>query len=911
MVFEDKKIDNKQLLNFVACNSRDVIWLTDDDDNIIYISSVVEQYTSESTSYFINKKVDVLLASLNCQEITIQKEHKTAQLFDNLKIELHDKRCFNAECVIENNYNDNKYAGHKAILKITNELSSLDSEIHAVDLLKAIAENSLYAFVIVDLNCRVETYNKAAIDLFRLYNNCELKPNFDFCHYFTNEIWAAHQQAKKGERISTELQSRNLNSVNWFEFHFTPLYDDKNNISGVFVSGKDITKSKKIEYNLRKSKANLRAIFESSPSSYFLIDGDNKLLTFNKKGKKIVNQLLGKNITKRMDFLNVVPLEYQKEFFEFSAKALNNKETNIEKKFVTDEGDEKWFEIHFLPAVDGNDAVFAIAVTVNDITERILLNQKIERQKDNILRHKNILEEYNVELQAINSDANEKNEELKLLNDEIQNKQSQLAAIIENAPIALCAINTNNDIVNFNQKFKQFIKSVYNIDILPYNTLSKVFDKIADVKIIHNNAKANKGENISYEHHFKNGYRTIYALVHHAPVINKDEVVATLIIVTDITKRRKIEQTLEYEKNILHTFLANSVDKIFFKDVNHRFIRVNESWVKLFKDIDIEDVMGKDDFDFFDERFAEQTHKDENRIIQTGKPIINKEELFYNELGIPVWLESTKIAWYDDDKQIIGTFGIARDITKRKMAEEKLKEQTQQLVELNATKDKFFSIIAHDLKNPFSTVIQLSDLLISTFHKKDKEKILYFIKLINETSNAAFALLENLLNWSRSQTGRLKVLPTKFDIYQLIKEVYALNSISAKNKNITIDTSACQSFNILADPQIATTVLRNLMSNAIKFTNNDGTITIRTFKKDEKNLLVEIADNGIGIEDKDLNAIFKLGTHRTTAGTNNESGTGLGLILCKEFVEINGGEIFVKSKKNEGSTFSFTLPLFS
>jgi signal transduction histidine kinase len=236
-----------------------------------------------------------------------------------------------------------------------------------------------------------------------------------------------------------------------------------------------------------------------------------------------------------------------------------------------------------------------------------------------------------------------------------------------------------------------------------------------------------------------------------------------------------------------------------------------------------------------------------------------------------------------------------------------LEKQRGELEALNATKDKFFAIIAHDLKNPFSTVLGLSELLAREFETFDSKSLKDFITQIYKYSNNTFNLLENLLQWSMLQTGRIPLRPTVINLKHVIEENLELLTGNAKNKNIEmqiISTNACSAY---IDANQITTVVRNLISNAIKFTPNNGKIKVRV-DEDGEFWRVSINDNGIGIDKKDIKKLFLIDSNPTTIGTSQEKGTGLGLILCKEFVERNGGRIWVESTHGKGSTFSFTVP---
>jgi signal transduction histidine kinase/Tfp pilus assembly protein PilF len=241
---------------------------------------------------------------------------------------------------------------------------------------------------------------------------------------------------------------------------------------------------------------------------------------------------------------------------------------------------------------------------------------------------------------------------------------------------------------------------------------------------------------------------------------------------------------------------------------------------------------------------------------------------------------------------------------------QKLTKSEIDLKKLVATKDKFFSIMAHDIKNPLGGLINLTELLNLKFEELSDKEVKEITEILNTTSKGLYSLLENLLEWSRSQTGRIKYNPEEFDIYELIKKIESIFSLNAEKKEIIISTEVKPNTTVYGDKEMISTVLRNLISNAIKFTKPNGNVTIKV-ADGQKEFLVSVKDTGIGISDEDKDKLFKPEVNFTTSGTQQETGTGLGLILCKEFVEKNCGKIWVESLPGEGSEFMFTLPKYN
>lgn len=245
-----------------------------------------------------------------------------------------------------------------------------------------------------------------------------------------------------------------------------------------------------------------------------------------------------------------------------------------------------------------------------------------------------------------------------------------------------------------------------------------------------------------------------------------------------------------------------------------------------------------------------------------------------------------------------------------KKAKDKIEAQNKELSELNAAKDKFFSIMSHDLRGPFSGLLGLSGLIISEDEDIEKSEIIELVKRINESLKSQYKLLENLLSWGGMQVNRVQPEPGKVSINQLAKDVCLSLKQNAEMKNINLICDFDFDYFVYADKNMLRTIVQNLVSNALKFTKENGNIIISA-KYDEDDLVsVSVKDNGIGMTDEVREKLFRLDVHHTTLGTNNERGTGLGLILCKEMVERNGGTIKVYSEVGKGSEFIFSLPQF-
>ncbi len=251
---------------------------------------------------------------------------------------------------------------------------------------------------------------------------------------------------------------------------------------------------------------------------------------------------------------------------------------------------------------------------------------------------------------------------------------------------------------------------------------------------------------------------------------------------------------------------------------------------------------------------------------------------------------------------------LKQELRERQIIEESLKESKLRLTELIATKDKFFNIIAHDLKNPFTCLLGSTEILNDNIQLMDKEKIRKLVQILNDSAKSGYAILENLLEWARTQTGLIIFNPEMINIKKLIDENIHNLQLSSNKKEINLFSELNEDLFIVADKNMINTVIRNLLSNAIKFTHNYGIVIVSTEVKDGE-AIISIRDTGIGIPKASINKLFRIDTKFTRPGTDKEQGTGLGLKVSKEFIEMHGGKIWVKSTVNKGSEFIFSIPV--
>ena len=412
-----------------------------------------------------------------------------------------------------------------------------------------------------------------------------------------------------------------------------------------------------------------------------------------------------------------------------------------------------------------------------------------------------------------------------------------------------------------------------------------------------------------YRHRHKNG-GWVYLESIGSNQLNNPYLKSIVLNVRDITERKKAEEALRESEARLNNVIEGTNVGTWEWNVQTGETIFNERWAEIvgYSLSDLEpvsintwiDLVHPDDLQKSDEQLKLVfCHQLENYDIECRMKHSTNGWVWVQDRGkVILWTKDGKPLW------MAGTHS---DITERKLAEEKMVQLNQQLKETNAAKDKFFSIIAHDLKNPFNAIIGFCNLMAAQIQKKNYESVEEYTAIIQNSSKRAMSLLVNLLEWSRSQTGRITFNPEYLETVALVNEVLEMANDSALQKPVTILQNLPNSLISYGDKDMISTVLRNLISNAIKFSYPGGQIEISAENsKDEIKLIV--TDHGVGIRQEAIHKLWRIDESYSTMGTSKEKGTGLGLLLCKEFVEQHGGKIWAESQLGMGTTFIFTIP---
>lgn len=377
--------------------------------------------------------------------------------------------------------------------------------------------------------------------------------------------------------------------------------------------------------------------------------------------------------------------------------------------------------------------------------------------------------------------------------------------------------------------------------------------------------------------------------------------------VAKFLERRRNEEELEKSNSLLTASLESTADGILVVDKDGKVAGFNNKFIELWR-------ITKTVIDSKDDKILLSFVLDQ---LADPQGFINKvNELYLNEeetcLDFVHFKDGRIFERYTQAQTIqgksVGRVWSFRDVTDKIKFVDELRIKEANLRELNATKDKFFSIIAHDLRSPFNSIMGFSEILTEQIRQKDYEGILEYAEIIHNSSKNAMDLLINLMEWSRAQSGRMDFNPENVEISSFINEVVEHTHVAALKKSIQLTSEHPHHLLAFIDRDMISSVLRNLISNSIKFSYPGSNIQIKAEQTGEE-LKISVIDNGIGMSSDNLNKLFRMDESYSIRGTQNERGTGLGLLLCKEFVQMHGGAIWAESELGKGSRFNFTIPV--
>lgn len=737
-------------------------------------------------------------------------------------------------------------------------------------LLRTLIDNLPDTIYVKDVNARKVLANKADVIATGLKNESEMIGKSDIDLF--NETDGLHgynqdlEVINSGKAVIDHEKDFITNSgeTKWFRTSKFPLLDNDGKIVGLVGIGHDITAKKSNEEHLLLLNHTLQSLNDcvciTDINDNFIFVNNAFLKTYGYSR----SELLGKNISivrKKNEVDMLTPLIHE----ETLQAGWHGEVLNFKK-----DGTELQMEISTSQVINELGEVVGLAGVAIDISQRKRMEHELQQSNE---RYRTLVESQGEGVVLVNL-----NEEFVFANPAAEQIFEVAAGVLFGKNLSEFTTAASQEIIKKQTALRALNeKSSYEIEIITHKGNSKFLMVTAT-------AQFDKTGN-------------------H---------IGAFGIIRDVTAQKVAENELKRQKYFLETVIESLNHPFYVINADNYMVKLSNSAAKKFFKEGNSTCFGLT-------RGLDMpcTHKGENcplhKCVETGSSI-KVEQIKKNPNGELEYSDVYAYPIFDADGKVTQIIEYSLDVTERKKIELQLTRQTDELLGLISTRDKFFSIIAHDLRSPFNAILGFSDLLSSEFDDFDRGTIHEYVLEIDKASKSAFNLLENLLEWARTQTDKIEFAPMRFNSTELINLTLSSAYTQASKKNISLEANLPESLFIEADKNMIYTVLRNLISNAIKFTPENGQIKVKAWKT-EQDFMFSVTDSGIGISKENIEKLFKIDTAYTKPGTNNEKGTGLGLILCKEFIDKHHGKIGVESDlpnnsegNPSGSTFYFSIP---
>jgi PAS domain S-box-containing protein len=657
--------------------------------------------------------------------------------------------------------------------------------------------------------------------------------------------------------IELEIYRKDGSTI-WVENSERFVRDKNGKISGLLAVSKDITARKIAEEALIKSEEKLRVIFSAMKDVVIVVDDNGRYLEIAPTDPTLLykppEEIIGKTIHE------LFPKEKADYFLDSIKRTLETQTTVGIHYSLPIGGEDHWFDAKLSPM--SSNAVLMVA---RDVTER------------------------------------------KRSEDELRESEKRYRMIIENLTEAYFETDREGLIYYCNPAFL-LITEYKEEEVIGSLFFRFVVEEQSEmISDYYKMLMIQKKNEMSTEYivQTKKGRRFWVEQSTHYEFNSKDDFVKATNILRDIDERRQVEEELRKSELEFRTVWENSASGMRITDANGTIFKVNKAFCKIFEKSkeELEQKLFTVTYPLDSSEHIKKAHQERFKS-KTVKTNFEKELVIWNGRKVYLHVANSFLEIEGAEPLLLGVF---TDISELKKKEKQIQEYAEDLREANETKDKFFSIIAHDLRSPFHGFLGLSSILAAEVDSLSLDELKNISIALNTSLHKQFELLTDLLNWAKLQNKNLSLELISFSLRNELSTVLESITLSAKQKEIELINDVDENLIIIADLNMLKLVLRNLISNGVKFTNQNGFVKVSAIKYSGEVKII-VSDNGVGIDELNKQKLFIEGIRHSSEGTKNEKGTGLGLLLCKEIVEKHGGKIWLESKFGEGSKFILTMP---
>lgn len=845
----------------IFTNIQDVLYRIDLMGNIVEISPSVEKYTNYTLTEIIGKPIENFYFNPDERKQLIRQMEEKGEVLD-YELLLKSKEnepvwaSVNSHFIFDEN---GQITGIEGSIRDLSGRKQTEGKLKlSLSLLQATLDSTADGILVVDRSGKITSYNKQFKAMFDLSEKIlDLGDDASTLQSVLNQMKDTEQFINKVQFLYNNPELESFDTIELNDGRVIERFSCAQRLDGKPIgrvwSFRDVTVREKIEQQLQLMAHTLNSINECIS----MTDIENCILFINEAFLKTYGYTKEELVRQNISIV----------------RSPNNDEEEIGQILHLTKS-TGWHGETINRRKDGSDFPISLSTSV------------VKNEKGEILG-----------LVGVAVDISER----KQVENELRESEKRFRLLIENQGEGTSIVDPNENFL-FANPAAEVIFGVKQGELVNRNLREFIVTEHFE-QILQESGKRAKNVKSTYEVDIvtPHGIRK-NLLITATPQINDDgKFTGTFGVFRDITDRKQAEELLRQSEMKYRNLIETMPDGVYRSTPEGKFVEVNPAMVKILGYKSKEELMA---IDIKTQLYIDPIDR-ENFILKHNAEKLDVYPMKKKD-GSALWVEDH--GWYITDKngQTIFLEGIIRDVTERKMAEIQLQKYSEELQELNATKDKFFSIIAHDLKSPFNSITGLSEIIKDEAKHLDIETIEQYAGIIYSTSQNTYRLLENLLDWALVQQSRMPFRPCSVILKNIVGEVIELLNEMANRKMIAVINCIPENLIVVADEDMLKTILRNLISNALKFTSANGKVEIKAVIQPNE-IEIAVKDSGTGIEKADILKIFKIGSNYSKRGTENEKGTGLGLALCKEFVEKHGGRIWVESEEGKGSLFTFTI----